>query len=66
MAATTTIFRADDTTDQNTALLGLYPLMHTSLFFAYPLQNRAVYVTPPTYLVMSEFSLTIRKCIVLK
>jgi len=60
--ATTTVFRADHTTDQNTALLeGVYPLMHTSLIFAYPLQHRAVHVTPPTYVVMSEFSLTIRK-----
>jgi len=34
VAIATIIYRADDTTDQNTARLGLHPLMHTSLIFA--------------------------------
>jgi hypothetical protein len=54
---------ADDNTDHNIALLeGLYSLLHTSLFSAYPLLHIAVSVIPPTYVVMSQFSLTIRKC----
>jgi hypothetical protein len=49
LVVATTIMREYNTTEQKTSLLGVNLVMHTLSLFCVPLQQRAVYVTPPSH-----------------